>query len=333
MAAITTAIVATVSAITISQIATAAVIVGAALSIAGAVTNNSTLKYVGMGIGIAGGLTSLAGAFGLFDPSMSLGGLFSGSDVAASSAAANAAAGAPAAMPPGGTIYSDPIGPTLAGDPLASGVVNAAAPLGPGMDAAAQAAGNAQEQLGAAQVRGTLDNLSANRLAAGIEPGSPFVPAEPGAGAAFAPPGTPPVPTAPITPAAPVPGAAPSAAGVGVTATQAGGEVAKGIMDGGQYTKEAMDLGQGSATFADKAKRAFDSLSPAVQYGLVAGTITAGAGMLSGMFQSMSASERLEFDKYVQDQRNQIMTGQLNLERDKFARATSTPGVISFGRR
>lgn len=326
MAVIST-IVAAVAAVTISQVAIAATVIGTTLSIVGAVTKNKLVSQIGMGIGLAGLVTGAAGAFGLFDPSTTLGSLVGasgGAEAAASTVGQVAGSVAPSTVgpvvptidPTSGlaiTQYSSQLGPGVQG---ASGVVGLSPstalnmPFAPGVDHAAQAAAfnPSQEALGREIVNRAIESSAFT---------APPVPTDVGitgvSGVT-----APPTPVNPIAPsAAPAPSVDTVTGGVG--AIPAGANVS-----GYSFMSSSGGMNE-TLSAADKAKKAFEGLDPAVKYGLVAGTITAGAGALSGMFQGMSASERLEFDKYVNDQR-------FGLAQQTFNRATETPGVINFRR-
>ena len=296
------------TAITLGSIATTAVVVGTALSIAGAVTKNKTLSYIGLGLGLAGGVASIAAAAGLFSSATTVSSLFGG----ASSAASGATTAATTAVGAGGTVGQVAAPVTSSVIPTINPVVSAGLQTGIGAATAPAATGvNAAFAAAAPALTGAQAVAPAAGLIGSGGAGQLFSQFAPKAAAAF------------TAPEAPQPQQVQTPEQINLRnqfAQGSGQTLATGPAQG-------QTLGQW-----------FASLSPAMQGSLAIMGGQGVSGLLGGMFASRQASEQLDLERLIQNQRNQlglkqvaVQEGGLDLEKSKFERATSTPGIISFG--
>lgn len=313
-------ITAIVASITISQIALAATVVGTALSIAGSLTNNSTLKWIGVGIGAAGALTGLAGAAGLFDASTTLGSVFGGSSSSAASTAGAAASSTVGNVAPAVTTPVTPAVQPAVDAASGIGISQYGTAAGPGMigtPGAAEVAALGQQSLGAGA-----------QAASAVPPGFQMTPegmvhvgtpaADAGSVATQISAGA---PTVAPSVAAPVPLAAPTA------------PIANAMSDGTNLATTVSKLNS-----AGSLSEAFRSLDPATKIALTMAAGQTAAGGLGGIFSSMSTNKQLELQKLIAEQRNNIdsqalaqRSRMLDMEQTKLDRAASSPGIVSFG--
>lgn len=317
-------ITAIVASITISQIALAATVVGTALSIAGTLTNNSTLKWIGVGIGAAGALTGLAGAAGLFDASTTLGSVFgSGSSASTAGAAASSTVGtvAPAVTTPvqpavqpavdaasglGISQYPTAAGPGMIGTPGYAEVTalgqQAVAPAAQAASAAPPGFKMTEQGMVHLGTPATDVASTTGQVGTTLNPGT----------ATIAPSVSAPTPLSVTSPTAPI---------------------ANAMSDGSNLARVVDKLN----TSGDLAS-AFQNLDPSTKIALTMAAGQTVAGGLGGVFSSMSTNKQIELQRLIAEQRNNIdsqalqqRSRMLDMEQTKLDRAASSPGIISFG--
>jgi len=272
---------AVVAAVTVADIAMAAVVVGATLTVVGAITKDSTLSKIGMGIGLAGAVGGVAGmATGTL--TSSIGGLFSESaamsDITVPELKAPTAPGGPANT--GAATFGVGNMPDITpppADAYATGqTVNVSeAPMPSSWNVFEQAPQSGLMNTSPSSVNPQdVGNQLTNQTY------EPYVKA---------------------------------ASGSGVI----GGTGDLGI-------DQVAAIQRGDPTTLDKVAKGWESLSSGTKMSIALAAAQAGGGVISGMFQAMSASSRLEFDRMVNAQ-------QFSISQTQLARSTASPGVIKFG--
>jgi len=292
-----------VAAASITDIALTAAVVGGSLSVAGTVTGNKTLSLIGAGIGIAGGVTGLAASAGLFAAD-------AGTEAIVQGAMEGPLAPGTALDASGATIASEGVSATPAMAKAATGADLASVP-----NATPIANANPSELPQLADMSTDVNTGLANSAAQSPVTGS-STPPSPSAGSNTW--DTPEMGGLPS--ATPPPSVDSVTGGVQNAATTApklpDGAVVSGW--GGLSSKNLAPIDSSTNMFDW-----FSKLDPATKMAL---TMTAGQGLsgaVGGMFQGMTASQRLAFDQLVNSQRQQIAQTQLS-------RATATPGIVQF---
>lgn len=301
---------ATLASITIAQVAVTAIVLGTILTVAGTITENKTLSYIGMGIGLAGGLTSLAGAAGLFASGTTVSSLFGGA-AASSTAAAGSGAVAVGSAAAGSIapVAAESAAPVVASSiaPATASAVGQGAALGAPAASAVAPAVNAVGQTAADVAIGQSMSSAANWLPATTGGGTGLV----GAGSTVA--GS----VAPLVKPVLAPGA-------------------PTVQD--SFTSMASQGGLTPPRPDETAGNWFKNLGPSDKLSLAVLGGQGVSGMFGGMFASRSQSEQLELQRLIQQQRQtlglkqlDIEQGRLDLNKAQFGRATSSPGIVSFG--
>lgn len=293
------------AAVTVADVALAVTVGGIGLSAAGAITHNKTLSTIGMAMGIAGGVMGIGGALlGVGEMTMgeavsAAGDFFAGGEAAASTGASavDAAAGASQeAMGQGIVASTNPeyaAATQVAGsqDALGQGIVagTPAAPTPVQLNATGPVSGVSQADLGQQAVDGTLGNLQASQEMAGIQPAQ----AAPSAVATETP-----VASNQSQAAYEATKQAANAAPEGMSSAQ--GQQLVGALNGGGTPVAS---GAAPSTAADL----WGKLPDWAKYSAVTSGIQGLTGLAAGYYQGLSAEERLNFDKMIeQNKQNQI---------------------------